>query len=171
MQIANLSALAANLETVFGEEHVRKDDCVVCLDFDGATLSFIVREEGDCFLLCRAFVTALTRMKDPGAFCQQALEANFFWRGTRGGCLSVNADATAMYLTERVPAEEVAGENQLFVYVQNFTRTLVDWRLRARSAQGGVEALPQSADFSLPEAERAPAEELELDNGAMMMEV
>jgi len=172
MEVIDMSVLAETAAAVFGEEHVRKEGNTVSLVFDEATLSFVAREDGASCVLCRAFVTALTRMEDPASYCQQALESNFFWQGTGGACLSVNGDATALYLTDRVQADEIADADRLFACVQRFTKTLTDWRLRARTAQGGVAALPQSADFSLPEEEGAPADNAaEQDAGMMKMEV
>lgn len=157
--LVDLEKLAADAVAAFDAESVERDATTVRIDFDDATVSFVVREEGDACVLCRAFVSALTRVDDPAALCREALEANFFWRGTEGATLSVNPSATALYLTERLSPGEIDGPEALYAYVDRFVEQIVAWRLRVRSRQGGLEALPASADFTLsPEDEAVVAE-------------
>jgi len=144
----DMKALAADAAAAYGPDHVEADSQVVRINLDGTTVSFVAREVGSDGLFCRAFVSSTSRIEDIEGFCLSALEANFFWRETRGATLSFNSDATAIYLTERLLPSEIADAEALAHYVSGFVDTLVDWRLRVRSAQGGVEALPASADFS-----------------------
>jgi len=152
----DVSALTADAVEAFGEEAVAGDGQVVRIDLGDTSLAFVARADGADALVCRAFVAGITRLDDPAAFCREALEANFFWSGTEGATLSVDADATALYLTERLSPDEIAGPEALGDYVRAFVETLSSWRLRVRSRQGGVDALPDSADFAVPEADRKP---------------
>jgi len=157
--LIDIEKLAEDAVAAFGAESVERDATTVRIDLDDATVAFVVREEDDVGVLCRAFVSALTRVDDPAALCREALEANFFWRGTDGATLSVNPSATALYLTERLPPGEVDGPEALYASVDRFVEQIVAWRLRVRAHQGGLEALPASADFTLsPEDEAEVAE-------------
>jgi len=145
-----VSKLAADAAAAFGEACVGVDDRTVRLAFEDVAVSLAVREEETRQIVCRSFVAGVTRVDDPAAFCREALEANFFWRGTNGATLSMDARATALYLTEFVAAADIDGPEALAAHLEGFVDTVVDWRLRVRSRQGGVDGLPQSADFSVP---------------------
>ncbi len=79
--------------------------------------------------LVRTRVLDLASIPRAGAFAKSALAGNFFWGGTRGATLSVDADG-ALYLTERRPVEQLADADALASCIEDFTRTTLDWQER-----------------------------------------
>lgn len=163
----DIETLKASAIAAFGVEQVSADEQTVRLTFEETTISLCMKADAMDGILCRAFVAGLTRLDDPAPLCQEALEANFFCSGTNGAMLSIDPGATALYLTARLLPDELDGPEAMAAFISSFTDTLVDWRLRVRSHQGGLAALPASADFNVPQDEQNPEraeDRLDTDN-------
>jgi len=158
---AVLARLAADARSAFGADAVETDRNTVSVDFGEAVVTLIVRDRMPYFTWVRARVTSLEAFEDVGPFCEEALRANLFWRGTGGATLSIDEEGRNLYLSEPVHSDLLVGAGPLADYLETFLATLADWRLRARSHLGGVAALPASGRFAAEPDRTVPDEQVE----------
>ena len=111
-------------------ENIHSDEAGFTLDLGGATLAFFSPGEGSYVGYCRALVAELGDRPLPAKFAVEALEGNFFWRGTDGAVVSFEEDENAVYLTDRFDDGAFEDEAAFGDFIDGFVRTLDDWRSR-----------------------------------------
>ena len=114
----------------FEEFYVQGEHDSFSLFLDSGTICFFRAHgdpEGNVFI--RAKILDISDLSRPGDFAKAALVGNFFWNGTRGATISVDADA--FYLTERRSLEEFADDESLMRCLDDFSSILADWRERS----------------------------------------
>ena len=95
-----------------------------------AKLDFFATGGHSAAAYCRAKVAGFGAAELPPSVTEAALRGNFFWRGTDGGVLSLNAAENAVYLTDRFDEGAFAEDGDFQDYLNGFLRTLHDWRAR-----------------------------------------
>jgi len=125
--IQRIADLAGNF---LPAENIRSDEAGFTLDLGGSSLAFFSPGEGSYVGYCRARVADLGEKALPAKFATEALEGNFFWRGTDGAVVSFEADENAVYLTDRFDDGAFEDEADLSDFIDGFVRALDDWRAR-----------------------------------------
>jgi len=78
---------------------------------------------------CEAYVGSIAEVADKATLALDALEANFFWEGTRGGTLGLGSDDDDLVLSDRRDTDDLLGEGALGAWLAGVVQTVTDWRL------------------------------------------
>ena len=142
----NLERLAAMATQIWSPQTIVSDEIGFILDFEDMPVSFFAKANVIGVAFCRTAIASLGETKCPPEFAEAALAGNFFWGGTNGATLSYNESENAFYLTDRFDDGAFSDEKIFESYVDDFCRTVLDWRMRlavhlpAQTAENGKEA-------------------------------
>lgn len=116
--------------TVFGDAGEFVDDGVYTVDFDGVKLALFTSNDDSEDVYFRAKVASIEGTDDPGKLCEEVLQGNFFWSGTGGAILSLNREERAIYLTDRISADDLPDADAVLSACRDLLRIVRDWQLR-----------------------------------------
>lgn len=76
-----------------------------------------------------AYVGSIAGVPDRATLMEDALEANFFWEGTRGGTLGfAEGDGDDLVLSDRRDVDDLAAEGAFGAWLGGFAKTVAEWR-------------------------------------------
>lgn len=133
----NLKRLAALAAETVPPETVVPTAAGFRVAFPGASVDFFSPGTGS-FAYCRACVAEPDGHPLPAGFAEAALAGNFFWRGTEGAVLSLEAASGAVWLTDRFDDGAFADAAAFSEHSASFLRTLAAWRARLEGASAGT---------------------------------
>ena len=142
---SNLEKLGEMASEMWTEKAVSADDIGFVLELGDVKMSFFSHDGLPNTAFCRTAIASLGETKCPPAFAEAALAGNFFWSGTNGATISYNESENAFYLTDRFDDGAFSDEKSFESYVDDFQRTVQDWRMRlavylpAQTAENGKE--------------------------------
>ena len=125
-----IQRLAGMAERFVPAENIQTYEAGFAINIDGTDINFFSPGEGAYAGYCRACIAELGEKTFPDGFAEEALNGNFFWRGTSGAVVSYEPDGNAVYLTDRFDEGAFADEDALRDFIEGFMRTLGDWRTR-----------------------------------------
>jgi Tir chaperone protein (CesT) family len=110
------------------------EDGYVALTFDGQELHLQYEED-------TRQVMGFTRLGEveverTAEIYGMLLEANMFWRGTRGATFSVDPDPGIVFLADRRPEDDMTAES-LSEWLEGFLNTATYWKKRLDVANAG----------------------------------
>lgn len=124
-----------------GVEPLRPDaDGTVALTVDGVPMKLTCREGAPDDVYCHAEAGSVAGLAYPDRVLEDALAANFFWRGTGGGTLSILPGTDTLMLGDRRDAAYFETADDLRGYLADFARQVRDWHLYLDDNRGGSEA-------------------------------
>lgn len=95
----------------------------------GVELKLVCPPDESACVDCEAYVGSFAEVADKATLMEDALEANFFWEGTRGGTLGLaEGDGDDLVLSDRRDVDDLTGEGALGAWLSDFVRTVHDWR-------------------------------------------
>lgn len=123
-----------------GVEPLRPDaDGTVALTVDGVPMKLTCREGAPDDVYCHAQAGSVAGLEYPDRVLEDALVANFFWRGTDGGTLSVLPGTDTLMLGDRRDAEYFETADDLREYLAEFARQVREWHAYLDASRGGSE--------------------------------
>lgn len=124
-----------------GVEPFRPDaDGTVALTVDGVPMKLTCREGAPDDVYCHAEAGSVAGLAYPDRVLEDALAANFFWRGTGGGTLSILPGTDTLMLGDRRDAAYFETADDLRGYLADFAQQVRDWHLYLDDNRGGSEA-------------------------------
>ena len=114
----------------FGDLGQRAEDGTCILELAGVSMLFYTDNVGSEDVYCRAEVASLEGVVHPDKLCEAALEGNFFWSGTDGAVLSLDPETRTLFLTERIPADDLTDGESVEAFCEAFVRMVLAWRDR-----------------------------------------
>jgi len=140
----DMTRLRGLAEQIAPADAIEEDDVGFTLAFPSATLMFFSPGGHSVAGYCRAPVAELGGAEFPMAFAEEALNGNFFWRGTGGAVISYEEESGTVWLTDRFDEGAFEDGADFREYVEGFLNTLEDWRerfaLRVPASAEGMEA-------------------------------
>jgi len=103
---------------------------VRCFTVNGVTLKLVTNAETPADVDLEAQVGSFAGVADKVTFLEDALKANFFWQGTRGGTLGLGGEGEGenLVLSDRRDADDLCAEGAFAAWLDGFVRTVRDWR-------------------------------------------
>ena len=114
----------------FGDLGRRAEDGTCTLELADVTVLFYTDNVGSEDVYCRAEVASLEGVVQPDRLCEAALAGNFFWSGTDGAVLSLDPETRTLFLTERIPADDLTDGESVEAFCDAFIRMVLAWRDR-----------------------------------------
>ena len=125
------------LAAACGVERLEPDDThMVHLGADGTALTIVGDPETRLVVLFSEIGDLPLEKRE--AFYEQALRANWLFRGGAGASLAINPESDVLALNRALPMDALDGVGFVEI-VRNFLSVLVRWRELARDWRGAVE--------------------------------
>lgn len=121
-------ALDALVREKGGEMPKLDDNGTVTLSVGGVALSFVCGDGEPGYVYCHAVVGSLEGLEHADRVLEDLLQANFFWRGTEGGTLSVLEETNEVMLADRRVASFFETAEDLLGYAKAMAACVADWR-------------------------------------------